>query len=97
VGRDLRQAAGIAERFKLRFGPHEAPRFRAGQVVRCESEGRIPWPVGIKGSNRALVVCTGLAKAVRRKSTQAVAGGVNAYLLRTLDHVAEPLRSERTG
>jgi hypothetical protein len=56
---------------------------RPGQRVRCEvrgkvrivglSEGRISWPVGIKGSNRALVVCKGLAKAVHRESAQAVA------------------------
>jgi hypothetical protein len=72
-----------AGRFKLLFGPYKAPRVRVGKVVRCEvrgevrivglSEGRIPWAVGIKGSNRALVVCKGLAKAVRRESAQAVA------------------------
>jgi hypothetical protein len=72
-----------ADRFKLLFGPYQAPRFRVGQVMRCEvrdevrivglSEGRIPWPVGMKGSNRALVVFKGLAKAVRRESAQAVA------------------------
>ena len=63
-----------AARFQLLFGPYQAPRFRVGQVVRGEvrivglSEGRIPWPVGIRGSNRALVVRKGLAKAVRRES-----------------------------
>jgi hypothetical protein len=71
------------DRYKVLLGHYKAPRFRVGQVVRCEvrgevrvvgvSEGLVSWPVGIKASNRALVVYKGLAKAVRRESAQAVA------------------------
>ena len=30
-----------ADRFKLLFGPYQAPRFRGGQVLRCEVRGGV--------------------------------------------------------
>jgi hypothetical protein len=72
-----------ADRFKLLFGPYQAPRFRVGQVVRCEVRGKvrivglsdapIPWPVCRAGKWLVPVVYRGLVKAVRRESEQAVA------------------------
>ena len=71
------------ERFKLHFGPYTTPRFRRGRRVVDEwrgevtfaglSNGRIPWPIGILGGNKTLVVYAGLARAIRRESVQAVA------------------------
>jgi hypothetical protein len=71
------------DRYRLWHGPYQAPRFRYGRVVWCEVRGEvticgltdapIPWPVGIKGSNRALVIYGALAKAVRTEANQAVA------------------------
>jgi len=70
------------DRYKLLFGPYQAPRFRVGQVVRCEVRGEvriaglsdalIPWPVCKSGKWLSPIVYQGLAKAVRRESAQAV-------------------------
>jgi hypothetical protein len=81
-----------AERFKL-LGAYRTPRVRVGAVLSCEardcdvvvtaySDGRIPWPVGRRRGSRGrggLVVCGGLAEAVRREAGIAVAHwfGVN--------------------
>jgi len=75
------------DRFKLLFGPYKTPIFKYGDDGFCELHGsailcgltdaRIPWPTGkkrVKGSRaRFIVVCGGLAEAVRRESAQAVA------------------------
>src|SRR5262249_12980821 len=72
-----------AERYKLHFGPYRMPRCRLGEravwaargevVVKGISNGRIPWPMTRHKRGRLLhVVRGGLAKAVRRESTQAV-------------------------
>jgi hypothetical protein len=67
---------------RLLFGPYRPPRCRLGRALVCEVRGevtvcgitdaRIPWPVGKRGRARSLVVCGGLAKAVRRESGLAV-------------------------
>lgn len=83
------------ERFKLLFGPYRAPTFEYGDVLFCEVRGDlvlcgltdapIPWPIGKKrgkGSRgRSIIVSAGLAEAVRRESSQAVAHwwGVSKY------------------
>jgi hypothetical protein len=66
-----------ADRFQLLFGPYRTPRFRYGEVVFCEVRGEvtlcgltdapIPWPVGKRGRHQAIVLCGGLAEAVRRE------------------------------
>src|SRR5262245_26036013 len=71
-----------ADRFKLLHGPYLPPRCLLGGRLECEVRGevvvcgltdaRIPWPVGKRGRARSLVVCGGLAEAVRRESNQAV-------------------------
>src|SRR5262249_55624629 len=68
--------------FKLHFGPYRMPRCRVGGrptcaargavVVRAISDGRIPWPLTKAGKHLVLVVCGGLARAVRRESALAV-------------------------
>jgi hypothetical protein len=70
-----------AERFRL-HGRYRTPQFKYGAVVedlsrgRVQivglSDGRIPWPIGKKGSAKSLVRFKGLAKAVLRESHQAV-------------------------
>jgi hypothetical protein len=70
------------DRVKLRFGPYRTPRFKRGDVVYCErcgevtlcglSSGRIPWPTCRRGKAKAIVLCAGLADAVRRESAVAV-------------------------
>ena len=74
-----------ADRFRL-LGTYHTPRVRVGRVLTCEargcdvivtgySAGRIPWPVGhprARGGRPGLVVCGGLARAVRRESNQAM-------------------------
>jgi hypothetical protein len=67
----------------LRFGPYRAPPFAYGDVAFCEMRGEvvivgltagpIPWPVGKRGRAKAPVVYAGLAEAVRREESQAVA------------------------
>ena len=71
-----------SERFRL-LGTYRTPRFRLGQTVRCEvrgevvapdlSDGPIPWSVGRRRPNQALVVYQGLARAVRKEAALAVA------------------------
>jgi hypothetical protein len=71
-----------ADRRRLLFGPYRTPRFRYGAPFFCAvrgevtlvglSAGRIPWPVGQRGSAKALVVYGDLAEAVRRESASAV-------------------------
>lgn len=73
------------DRFRLLFGPYQAPRFEYGDTLWCEvrgeliacglSAGRIPWPVGKRhprASARSLVVTGGLAEATRREAAIAV-------------------------
>ena len=67
---------------KLRFGPYRAPPFKYGAKVDClargevtirgQSGGRIPWPIGKKGSALSLVLCGDLVKAVRREAAIAI-------------------------
>ena len=57
----------IPERCRLLFGPYRAPIFKYGDAVICDvrgqievvglSGGRIPRPVGKRGSAKALVLC----------------------------------------
>src|SRR5579871_4825707 len=73
-----------ADRYKLLHGPYRMPRCRVGSRLRCEvraevivcgiSDAPIPWPPprGKRG-RRFLIVCGGLAKAVRTESEIAVA------------------------
>src|SRR3954453_23007456 len=68
---------------QLQFGPYVTPVCFAGAVVECEirglvtivglSAGPIPWPIGEKEGQTALVVFKGLARAVRQESPTAVA------------------------
>ena len=74
---------GADDRLKLLFGPNQTPRFRVGQVVRCEvrgevriaglSEAPISWPVCKTGKWLVPIVYKGLAKEIRRESELAVA------------------------
>lgn len=67
---------------KLRFGIYRTPPFKYGKKVDClargevtiwaQSDGRIPWPIGKKGSALSLVLYGDLAKAVRREAAVAV-------------------------
>jgi hypothetical protein len=71
------------DRFRLLFGPYPTPRVRYGRVVMDDirgevrvvgmTAGRIPWPVGQRGRAKAPVVYAGLARALRRESSLAVA------------------------
>ena len=69
------------------LGRYKTPRFRIGDVVACArrgdvritgiSDAPIPWPIGQtlpKGRARTLVLCGGLAEAVRWESSGAPAG-----------------------
>jgi hypothetical protein len=70
-----------SDRYRL-LGTYRTPRFRYGDVAFCAvrgavmlvglSSGRIPWPVGQRGSARSLAVFGGLAEAVRRESAVAI-------------------------
>ena len=77
-----------ADRFRLHFGPYATPLVRVGRVVACEfrdaasvvtglSDAPIPWPVGLKSTQRGgragRLVFGDLAAAVRRESVEAVA------------------------
>ncbi len=67
------------------LGTYPTPRFAYGLTLTCEVRGEvvatgltnapIPWPVGKRpgGRGRGLVVCGGLAAAVRREAVAAVA------------------------
>jgi NUMOD3 motif len=71
------------ERFRLLFGPYQAPAFEYGQTMFCEhrgevvvdglSGGPIPWPMQRVGGARCLILMGDLVRAVRRESAQAVA------------------------
>ena len=71
-----------SERYKLHFGPYRMPRCRVGGRLVCQvrgkvavhalSNGRIQWPLTKAGGHLVLVVCGGLAKAVRRESALAI-------------------------
>jgi hypothetical protein len=69
-----------ADRFKLLFGPYHPTHLRNGDGVFCElrgqvvvrgmSAGRIPWPTTTWPHRRGapvLIVCAGLAEALRRE------------------------------
>lgn len=68
--------------FRL-LGNYRTPRFHFGQVVIDDVRGEveivglsdapISWPVGKRGSAKALVVYGGLSQAIRTESNQAVA------------------------
>ena len=75
-----------ADRFKLLFGPYRSPRCRVGRTwLRCAIRGKvkvvgisdtpIPWPVCLSNRHRVpiIFICSGLLKAVKRESNQAVA------------------------
>ncbi len=72
-----------SERFKLRFGPYETPKFKYGAAVNDLDRGRvrivglsaakIPWPIGKRGPSKSPVLYAALAHAVRREAKQAVA------------------------
>jgi hypothetical protein len=68
---------------RLLFGPYRTPRCKVGKKLTCEvrgdvevkaiSDGRIPWPMTRRGRSRlTMIVCGGLAEAVRRESVAAV-------------------------
>ena len=71
-----------ADRHRLLFGRYRAPPFRYGDSAFCEvrgevvlvgrPSGRVPWPVGRRGSAKSLAVFGGRADAVRRESATAV-------------------------
>lgn len=71
------------ERFRLRYGPYRAPRFRYGKIVKDARKGEvkivgisdapIPWPIGLKFASRSPVLYGALIRAVCRESNQAVA------------------------
>src|SRR5437868_5995712 len=64
------------------LGTYPTPQFLYGDRVQCEVRGElvvvglsdtpIPWPVGLRGKAKSLVVYQGLAEAVRRESSAAV-------------------------
>jgi hypothetical protein len=70
------------DRYKLLHGPYLAPRCWIGSRLFCEvrgevivcgiTAGRIPWPIGKRGSARSPVVCGDLINAVRLESNLAV-------------------------
>lgn len=77
-----------ADRFRLFFGPYAAPAVRVGDTVPCEfrdadavvtaiSDAPIPWPVGLKRTQRGgmpgPLVFRALADAVRRESCEEAA------------------------
>jgi hypothetical protein len=61
---------------------YRTPRFKLGDVVFCDwrgevkivgvTDGPIPWPIGIRDSNRSLVIYQDLAKAIRLESVGTV-------------------------
>lgn len=74
------------DRFRLVAGPYTAPTVRRGDTLFCEarqcpvvvtgySTGPLPWPKGQSGPKRkpGIIVCGGLAQAVRAESNQALA------------------------
>jgi hypothetical protein len=71
------------DRYKLLYGPYQAPPCRLGKKLRCKIRGwvtfrcikvtRIPWPQTIVHNNRTIILTGDLVKAVRRESEIAVA------------------------
>ena len=71
-----------SDRVKLHFGPYRAPYVRRGRRIMCVLRGevltdgmtdaRIPWPIGMAGRTRSIVLCGDLEKAVERESLQAI-------------------------
>lgn len=67
----------------LLFGPYPVPACKVGDELVCKVRGRvvvaafgrgpIPWPVAWGRGGQRLIVCDGLARAVRRESAAAVA------------------------
>jgi hypothetical protein len=86
AGRRRRAEAGREDPMSFEshrlLGSYKSPRFRHGDRVRCEVRGElvvvglsdapIPWPVGLRGRAKSLVIYQGLAEAVRRESSAAV-------------------------
>ncbi len=72
----------MQHKFALLCGPYETPLFEYGDLVWCDwrgeveivglTDGKIPWPIGQKGSSRTLVIFAGLSAAIRSESNQAV-------------------------
>jgi hypothetical protein len=72
-----------ADAYGLRHGPYAMPPCQPSDVLVCEvhgpvavhsiSAGRIPWPRARASGRPPLIVCAGLAEAVRRESCRAVA------------------------
>jgi hypothetical protein len=72
-----------ADRFKLHFGPYRTPRFKYGSIVQDEirgevkvvglTDGRIQWPIGLRGRRKSLVMTGALTRAIRRESALSVA------------------------
>jgi DNA-binding Xre family transcriptional regulator len=70
------------ERFKLLFGPYQAPPVNIGDEIVDEvrgpviigtwSKGRIPWPCLRTSGRSAFVLCGDLARAVRHESSLAI-------------------------
>ena len=72
------------DRFKLLFGPYKTLACQIGSTLFCQRLQRrvevveftaapIPWPRCQERGNKAIILCRGLARAVRRESSQAVA------------------------
>lgn len=69
------------DRFRL-LGEYTTPLFEYGEVVFCEWRGdvkivsltdaKIPWQVGMRASNKSLVIFGSLVDALRRVSNQAI-------------------------
>jgi nucleotide-binding universal stress UspA family protein len=73
-----------AERYKLHFGPYQAPLFEYGEAMDCAiyggviacglSKGRIPWPIGKRprSQGRFLIVTGDLERAIQQEANIAV-------------------------
>jgi hypothetical protein len=95
------------ENCRLLFGPYRTPVFKYGDVVICDVRGeveivggRIPWPVGKRGSAKALVLCGALARAVQLEAAVAVAYWwcVTAQTVTGWPaHVVEAMRAAKVG
>ncbi len=67
---------------QFRFGPYATPKVRVGSQVQCcwrgtvavvgLSDSRLPWPIGRRGANYALIIYCDLAKAIKLESSQAI-------------------------
>jgi transcriptional regulator with XRE-family HTH domain len=71
-----------ATRYKLHFGPYQAPKVVWGDLLSCEirgqvtvgyfSNGKIPWPCVQRPGHLSPILCGDLAKALRCESLTAV-------------------------